>query len=427
MKIYSQNHFNILYVEDDDSIRSLFGKYLKRKFNQVTFCNNGADAYLKFQEARLLNNPYDLIISDINMPKMNGIEMLEKIRSICSSTAFIITTGKSEITQTIKALNLNTSAYILKPINFIQTELALEEIIQNIYKKKNENLKKMKSEEYLKLIDNEALISKTDNKGIITFVNNTFCKKTGYYQDDLIGKSHNILKHPTVTREFFKNLWETISIGNIWEGVIKIQAKNNDTIYLNTKIIPVFDNKKENIIEYISIRFLVTNLENKKRNITKKLIEQVSDNKKLKFSYNKEKEQLLKKIEILDCSLKNVEDLHKNNSLKKESLVDQIKSYESNNIETNKIDVFKENDKNKQFEKIKNNLFITKNKNKQLKKDLEDIKQNLDLQKSTLNSYEKRDIYSQKHIENLKDIVTNLQEENILLKKNKKNKKFKFF
>ncbi len=64
--------------------------------------------------------------------------------------------------------------------------------------------------QYQAAIDTSNIVSKTDIEGYITFVNDEFCKISGYTRDELVGKPHNIVRHPDVPSENFKILWETI-------------------------------------------------------------------------------------------------------------------------------------------------------------------------------------------------------------------------
>ena len=64
----------------------------------------------------------------------------------------------------------------------------------------------MKLRQYQRAIDESNIVSKTDINGIITFVNDEFCKISGYLRDELIGQSHNIVRHPDVPTEYFKRL-----------------------------------------------------------------------------------------------------------------------------------------------------------------------------------------------------------------------------
>lgn len=79
--------------------------------------------------------------------------------------------------------------------------------------------------EYKKAIDESSIVSKTDKNGLITFVNKKFCEISGYEEDELIGKSHNIVRHPSMTKEFFAQMWETILDKKIFKGVIANKRK----------------------------------------------------------------------------------------------------------------------------------------------------------------------------------------------------------
>ncbi len=83
----------ILYVEDDEIAREKLAKILKRIFINVILAKNGLEGYVLFQEQQLSNEKIDLILSDINMPKMNGVKMLENIRSIDKEIPIIYTTS----------------------------------------------------------------------------------------------------------------------------------------------------------------------------------------------------------------------------------------------------------------------------------------------------------------------------------------------
>ncbi|MBL6973798.1 MAG: PAS domain S-box protein, partial [Sulfurimonas sp.] len=112
-------------------------------------------------------------------------------------------------------------------------------------------------QQYKEAIEKSNIISKTDTSGIITFVNDEFCKISGYSHDELIGKNHNIVRHPDVAKSTFKLLWDTINSKKIYKNTVKNLAKNGSTFYVNTTVIPILD-LDENIVEFIAIRYDVT-------------------------------------------------------------------------------------------------------------------------------------------------------------------------
>ncbi len=255
----------VLYVEDEEQARIIFGKFLSKKFDISISCNNGFEAYDTYIKAVNDNEPFDLIISDINMPKIDGIELLEKIRELNKDIPFIFTTARSESEQMIKAINLNVHSYLLKPIDFSLMDITIEKICKDIYYKKNYELQKKETEAYLSVLNKEAIVIKTDFDGNITFVNDAFIEVSGYLEEEILGKSHSILKHPDVPQSLYNEIWEVARSGKIWEGTLKNLSKNNETYYVNSKIIPIYDDSGKNIIQFISIRFLVTEEENQRR------------------------------------------------------------------------------------------------------------------------------------------------------------------
>ena len=100
---------------------------------------------------------------------------------------------------------------------------------------------------------NRPLISKTDLKGIITYVNTPLTKLTGYSKEELIGKPHNILRHPDMPKEVFKTLWNTIEKGESFRGFIKNLRKDGKYYWVEAFIQPIYDENGVKI-GYISSR-----------------------------------------------------------------------------------------------------------------------------------------------------------------------------
>jgi len=110
---------------------------------------------------------------------------------------------------------------------------------------------------YQDAIENSNIVSKTDINGIITFVNDEFCKISGYSYDELIGQNHNIVRHPDVPPTNFVSLWKTILDKKPYKATVKNLTKDGKTVYLNTTITPIL-NIHGNIKEFIAIRYDVT-------------------------------------------------------------------------------------------------------------------------------------------------------------------------
>lgn len=115
------------------------------------------------------------------------------------------------------------------------------------------------NEKVLGALENVMVISTTDLQGNITYVNDLFCTLTGYSRDELLGKPHSIVRHASVPKSTYKQMWDTIKKGEIWTGVIPNVGKNGGLYVVDTTVQPVFD-PQGSIVEFISIRRVINDL-----------------------------------------------------------------------------------------------------------------------------------------------------------------------
>lgn len=102
--------------------------------------------------------------------------------------------------------------------------------------------------------ERDNLISTTDPKSYITFTNDKFCEIAGYTQEELLGNPHNIVRHPDMPKQAFKNLWDVIKTGKTWMGPVKNYCKGNKEYYwVSAFVTPILD-VNGRIIEYQSVR-----------------------------------------------------------------------------------------------------------------------------------------------------------------------------
>lgn len=121
-------------------------------------------------------------------------------------------------------------------------------------------------DEYKRAIDESNIVSKSNLKGTITYVNDKFCKVTGYSEDEVLGKPHSIVRHPDNSKEIFKDLWKSIQSKKTWKHILKNRKKNGDYYYVDITILPILDERGD-IFEYIAIRHDVTELMDKKEEL----------------------------------------------------------------------------------------------------------------------------------------------------------------
>ena len=99
---------------------------------------------------------------------------------------------------------------------------------------------------------NRYLVSKTDLKGVITYCNDAFVDISGFSRDELIGKSHNIVRHPDMPMAAFDDLWKTIKAGLPWRGAVKNRCKNGDHYWVEAFVVPL--KKNGEITGFMSVR-----------------------------------------------------------------------------------------------------------------------------------------------------------------------------
>lgn len=171
-------------------------------------------------------------------------------------------------------------AWIKSLIKIIYENDALSHIqivSQNIDDKKSLEAKVKNLQNYmnntadlLKAVNNSAIVSITDKDGNIEYANDKFYDISKYTQDEIIGNTHNITKHPK-EGDIYEDIKTTLAENNIWQGVIKNKSKDGKTYYLDTIITPITNDKGETI-KYILVKYDVTKEKLLEKAKNKKLI-----------------------------------------------------------------------------------------------------------------------------------------------------------
>ena len=253
-------NFTILYVEDDPFTRELFEELLHELFGKVIIAVDGGDALKKYCEY-----PVDLVITDITMPGADGFTLTKAIREIDKQVPVLMLSAYKETDYFMKAIDIGIDAYLLKPLDIERFLATLKRLIPKIrlIREADENVTLLR--QYQLVVDASSIVSKTDVNGFITYVNDAFCDISGYEHEELIGKNHNIVRHPDESEELFEELWHRIkNEKKPWQGIIKNLKKDGSTYYVKATITPIFD-RDGTIREYIALRDDISEIMNRQR------------------------------------------------------------------------------------------------------------------------------------------------------------------
>lgn len=102
------------------------------------------------------------------------------------------------------------------------------------------------------LYDDLYLISETDSKGIVTYASESFCRVANMEAEELIGQPHNVVRHPDMPREAFRQLWENVQNKGFWTGFVKNARKGGGFYWVFATVLRSVD--KNGNISYVSIR-----------------------------------------------------------------------------------------------------------------------------------------------------------------------------
>ncbi|MEA3513244.1 MAG: response regulator, partial [Campylobacterota bacterium] len=299
--IYNQSMFDkeflktltIMYVEDDETIRNSLSTILVKIFGEVIICNDGNDGINQFNyyiDER--KTKIDLIISDINMPNKNGIDMIKGIREHDEDIPVIFTTAHGEANYLMEAIKLKIAYYALKPIN-------TTELLQNISKfcmiehnKKLVNQQKNEISKYMSIMNQITLIFKFDTSGKILEPNELLTEISEYSKNELEGLSIDNLLHKDSTVKSYTDIVKLIGDNNSYSGKIKFISKTNNSFYLNSTILPHFNDSTNEIEGYIYIGLDQTDEELEKQQTMQKVRKNIISQR------SKESQQLLKIKEL---------------------------------------------------------------------------------------------------------------------------------
>jgi len=272
-------NLKLLYVEDNKEAREQTLKMLKNFFKDIDIAIDGEDGLQKYQKYHDENSAYyDLIITDINMPKMDGLTLSKAIKEIKHNQHIIVISAYNDSKNLQKCIDVGIKNYLHKPIDLTSLIDVLTKATDSIKVQKDSdthlNIVERSNNELDALVnsfDKYVIASRTDLDGKITYVSKAYEKISGYSKAELVGELHSIVRHPDMPSSTFRDLWESIQNKKTWHGKIKNLKKDGSHYWADVTISPYYD-ADNNHVGYSAIRIDITS---QKR--VEELNKQVSD------------------------------------------------------------------------------------------------------------------------------------------------------
>ncbi|MCG3706693.1 response regulator transcription factor [Aliarcobacter butzleri] len=212
--------YKILFVEDENAIRENYITYLKMFFNEVHEASDGEEAY-KFYE---LHKP-DILIVDINIPKMNGLELLKKIRQNDMTTKAIIMTAHSDNSFLFEAVTLKLTKYLVKPVNRKDLKDALELVIDELLNFDIQSIQKIELPENYSW---DLTIKELKHYNKIVDLTN----KEKLFLDLLLSKKNKVFSYDDIF-EYVWNFEDEINLNGLKNLVKRLRKKVPENLILN--------------------------------------------------------------------------------------------------------------------------------------------------------------------------------------------------
>lgn len=397
----------ILYIEDDSVIRNELSQLLSNFFENVYTASDGKEGleiYLRNQEQ------IDIILSDINMPKLNGIDMVKAIRGVDSKVPIFFATAHSDNEFLAEAITLKIQEYIIKPIDIrnllsLMNDLAAVLYQEFLIEQKNKELSK-----YKEVTDLNNIVIETDIHMKIVKVNDLCCKISGYSKEELIGKDFKFLKHNDTSNDVYVKMYAEVLNNKSWYGTLKNKTKENSTFTTDCSMISILNDDGE-VEGVISIQKDITEELAKKREMQRALMKDKSEIFIRSKEGNAEKHSIINdlKMKLEDA---NEEFFKAQRNTDKYIYIAEKYSLENRNLKT-ELATYKRN-----ADKHNTSLKLTKENSdlrldiKRLKNKIEDIKTKFEKEKKQIevNSQIEIDELNEKLVkitEKLENIETN--------------------
>ena len=244
--------FQLLYIDDDHRNFEAVFTCLEHGNIEVTHVTT---PYQAMESFRL--TPPDILLCNLALGGESGKALVQHFKARTAETPLIVIDAFASADDLRNAVRAGADGCIVMPLHPEELEIHVDRVLERLRLCRELAASRHMIDEYLKVFGTSVIFSKTDPQGLITYANDAFVKTSGYGRDELIGRPHNIIRHPDTPKSFFKELWQTIRSGQVWKGIITNRRKDGSDYTVESTIIPILDRNGE-ILEYMALRQTVS-------------------------------------------------------------------------------------------------------------------------------------------------------------------------
>lgn len=241
--------FTLLYVEDDEITRQTVLTLLGRRFPGLAIhgASNGAEGAELFDSVDV-----DLVVTDIKMPVLSGIDMARQLLQQKPSLPVIVTSAHSDLEYLIESIELGISRYVLKPIDSGKLFAAIEACLNSLALQRELQAQQAFVRKLSRAVQQSpSSIVIADRAGVVEYVNPKFEAVTGLDEAEVMGRPLAALLPGG------EGIWARVAAGGHWHGELEGVGKNGAPYYHSTSVSPVLDEAGE-IGNYVAVQEDIT-------------------------------------------------------------------------------------------------------------------------------------------------------------------------
>lgn len=227
---------SLLYVEDDAATREELAMILEPWVGQLHVAADGQAGFELFKAKRP-----DIVVTDIQMPKVNGLAMSGQIRALVPEQPIVVVSAYNDVEYLFKAIELGIDQYITKPVNVALLLKKLSAMGNTILALRERELNHALLSQYRTLVDQSAIVCKFSPEGRITYVNDKLCEISGFEAHELIGSDIGDLNHSSEPADKYLSMLASVQDGKRWADMVRRRRRDGSLFMVESSVVPILN------------------------------------------------------------------------------------------------------------------------------------------------------------------------------------------